>query len=64
MVVLSSYFRGAVHADFKHPSKSRVEVYFRHERGWKPLFILTAADLIAHWRKAKAAAPEIRRKTK
>lgn len=46
MATISTHFKGKVQFDVHHFSSSRFELHVKHVKGWRPLFVFTAADLM------------------
>lgn len=53
MATVSTHFKGSVRLDVHKLQDSRFELHVKHAKGWRPLFVLTAADIIKLFNKAK-----------
>lgn len=45
MATITTHFMGKVQLDVHEFAKSRFELHVKHVKGWRPLFIFTAADI-------------------
>lgn len=51
MATVSTHFKGLVQFDVHKFKESRFELHVKHVKGWKPLFVFTAGDIMKLFKK-------------